>query len=706
MNNIQIKKERNLNKKEFFLLLNLIYDEYKKIFNSTYNIRQIVYVREKQEEINEDVKRLNLTKGDYYFNNVEIYMNKLLKKVKKYKQEFLDIKKEEKCLMAEGDKIKVLNNKKLFIENKELNMLYQDIMLSSKRKITEINLNLDNHKKFIEQNPLLIFFGYLTNEEDNLFYNLIKNILYTYITSNIMLSKYDYQNPNYKEKKLNKDLLKKPKIKLFFKNINEIKFYDYNYLNKNIEEIKNTFLKFTNYKKSKIINNLFKYLESNFFNEGLGTNIKIHLPYFYSVFNILYQIDDTQIFLQKFVNKTIKTNKNLKEIILKIFLEKFNYQQYYFIDNISEKIIDTMVLNKRFLGLFQNNTTVLKILLKTEEFDNFVESNIENKNFSYLEKKLNIIDSNNPFTVLKNIITGNINKTDFNEILMDNILNILYNKKFNAIIQNIFINNYQTKEQKNDYFFYIIQKYNNEIFKVNSILNIFNNEVASEIKFYYIMVYILKINQYEISSRNLAKISNNKIIKTSHSMLLDGEVKEIFLNIFNKYDSTNESLKFREQGVIKNLNLFIIIKNKVLNKDLATLNIKHFEISLMQYLKKRYFKISNSEFKKDLISQSKLFNNKFYVYGKCEKGMTKDYTFSENDLNLIIIEMINNNGVINEEIIDLLIILNIDFSQIKILNNLMIEFIFSNEKYKNNVNLIQQLIKSNSYTKLDKIGEL
>ena len=484
--------------------------------------------------------------------------------------------------------------------------------------------------------------------------------------------------------------------------MNNVKLFEYNeWLNK-INSIKNHIFNLSEIEKNKFINNIFKFIENNQLYSQKDKKANLYVMYCF--YNLFIEIGDDFI-CSKITQKFCKNQDVICSIIQDYFYrdltinnsEEFN-KYLYLSKDLDQKILYQLLKNEKFLLEINKSDNIFKMLSKNKSFNIM---NNTNRKINYLIK-YELTSNLKAFNLIHKLYCFGIdNVSDLEEILINNIYHIYNNQDFKIIYFKNLNNIIKTDQEKLLFSLKMLNKYNNEILKIYYITILFGNMFKlKELKLYFLLIYIQKTNKYNAENKN---IQFNLI--SAKPLILDSDISKYYNLIFSY--SKEENLKNKEKEIFNLIEIFIKV-NKILSKNtkLREFDINSYSVSLARSLQKKYN--IKEAYQSDLAyikTTYKQDNN-----GEITKEDIKTYfgckLLTNNYINKLVEILVNNHKVINENILDLLIDFNIDFSKLKIFNSFSINGILNNQKYLENEKLKKELIYSNQNTQFNEILEI
>lgn len=689
--NNYVKKQKN-NLREQYLL------ELKKISNSTF---------EPFKEIEEVNKLLEKTKDNYACLSSNLNKEKNIKFI----NNILSIKTHNIDIINELD---LIDNFDYKVEN-----LINYILKSKTRIIKNESLNLTDHFDYVKLNPLIMIFGFLDNEKDNILYSILCILNYTnfmkpnsYLQKVDNLRKFKFFDLAFKKIKIqlpNINVLFRDKIKLIHLYCNSL---DNNELKKLYKKIINNALLFVNPIDKIKLENL-KYNKGDLF------------------FNFFLKINN-KFLINCYIDDLCKNPKSRENLIVTYFINNkdFLYWKDYKIelsfDNYYENILSLLMQNEKFLKELNNS----KVFLRYVEASNFELIKEHNKHKFEQEKNFYIYKYKNKINlpyISKLFSDEMLNFEEFEYILIE-YSNFMKNNLFLEKVNNNFNNLYNTKEDKILYLLNFINKYNDNMLNF-FILSQYKGFKFEEVNLYYLIIYLLKCNQYYplFIERNNKFYSKIKFNQVHYFGLLNTRISYLYRLILQNPNqkentvNTVEDIKNIEKQLIIILEALSNLKNIILkNPNLKNLKFKSYNISLYKLLSKiipsskksqiKYTLKNDNYYAKKVMVKNKNYkvnSNKpeeKYAYELAKKDFWEEENIiNEKMIDNFIVTLINNQNVFNFEIFDKLVDLNIDLKTIKcpslILNGLI-------KRYKEKPHILKQIIYNKYNTVYDQISEL
>ena len=694
---VKINRSRLVTKKEFLYILMANYYTIQTNINYKIKILELNKIKEFAEEANTILKTFQYKGLDNHlyiksFKNVDIDIKKTLKE--------LEDLKTKKMTEVNKDKYNENYNYDIYLKDYipkdlEFNEVYKKIMNEKSNSVRTINIDFTENFKYIKKNPLILFFGYLNNNE-NMYYQTLSLLLYSITISEANSNKNSFDNIY---QIYNFHISLKP---LILKKVNNVKLFEYNeWLNK-INSIKNYIFNLSEIEKNKFINNIFKFIENNQLYSQKDKKANLYVMYCF--YNLFIEIGDDFI-CSKITQKFCKNQDVICSIIQDYFYrdltinnsEEFN-KYLYLSKDLDQKILYQLLKNEKFLLEINKSDNIFKMLSKNKSFNIM---NNTNRKINYLIK-YELTSNLKAFNLIHKLYCFGIdNVSDLEEILINNIYHIYNNQDFKIIYFKNLNNIIKTDQEKLLFSLKMLNKYNNEILKIYYITILFGNMFKlKELKLYFLLIYIQKTNKYNAENKN---IQFNLI--SAKPLILDSDISKYYNLIFSY--SKEENLKNKKKEIFNLIEIFIKV-NKILSKNtkLREFDINSYSVSLARSLQKKYN--IKEAYQSDLAyikTTYKQDNN-----GEITKEDIKTYfgckLLTNNYINKLVEILVNNHKVINENILDLLIDFNIDFSKLKIFNSFSINGILNNQKYLENEKLKKELIYSNQNTQFNEILEI
>lgn len=696
---VKVGRSRLVTKKEFLYILMSNYSTIQTNINYKIKILEENKIKEFAGEANNILKNFQdkykgLDENIYIksFKNIDMDIKKTLKEIN-------DLKTKK---MKEVNKDKYNNNyncniylKDYIPKDLEFNEVYKKIMNEKSNSVRTINIDFTENFKYIQKNPLILFFGYLNNNE-NIYYQTLSLLLYSITISEANLNKNSFDDIY---KIYNFYISLKP---LILKKVNNVKLFEYNeWLNK-INNIRNYIFNLSEIEKNKFINNIFKFFENNQLYSQKDK--KANLDVMYCFYNLFLEIGDDFI-CSKITQKFCKNQDVICSIIQDYFYkdltinnsEQFN-KYLYLSKDLDQKILYQLLKNEKFLLEINKSDNIFKMLSKNKSFNIMNNTNVK---INYLIK-YELTSNLKAFNLIHKLYCFSIdNISDLEEVLINNIYHIYNNEDFKIIYFKNLNNILKTEQEKLLFSLNMLNKYNNEILKVYYITILFGKMFKlKELKLYFLLIYIQKTNKYNAENKN---IEFNLI--SAKPLILDSDISKYYNLMFSV--TKEENLINKEKEIFNLIENFIKI-NKILteNPKLREFDINSYSVSLARSLQKKYT-IKNAS-QSDLAYRKTTY--KQTDNGDVKKENIKTYfglkLLTNYYINKLVEMLVNKHKVINENILDLLIDFNIDFSKLKIFNSFSINGILKNQKYLENEKLKKELIYSNQNTQFSEIVEI
>ena len=650
-----------------YLIPMIIINKKKKIIINNESINNNYFVNLNfinEENLNEIVgEEIKINLNDIYFEKINSFY---------FKENFTEIKILNDLSLLYNIKKAKLNNKIFSIVNKMI-LMYD---INDKIKIL-INYIFKESKDF---NNTFFYQKYINYIFDNYDFEFIDYIIETFLIYNCQQYKiikviiyiiqlfYFIKNLNFFlkiDKKImlfpffsfNNLILNNKSILFSLKKINKIKYY-------NEENIKNiiyyNFKDLLFYNENKIFIYIIYRIFCDFLkNEKLFINVisLLYISYLHYLKNNIFYSNITILCLFIYINNLFVINKEIKNILIFLFLNNNNEDDIFIISDLIKDNIINNELNKNslinsFLYYFTINIKyyINNNYKKFKEYIIQIESKF-NLNFLKINNKNNIIKNSNYNSIILDFfneyIYYNKEKLKFktNLYILNDISLIFKKNNFNLFLSNFDIipkflkitnilnlTKYYQKNNNVDNLIIKISKFNDKVF-YNKILLIQNF-----LKFKKINNYIKKLRKNSIIiQRYFRKHFYNKILKNNNNILIK------YINKYKQIDSLIYNILLYYK---KSLNNFIEENKKI--KSLIKINEKR---NKKNSFKDIYTNDINNVNKKDYINNEK--NNYLLNYKKLINS-SENYLFKIKKLINIIYSNEEIKKVLNKYGIDLI----------------------------------------------------